>query len=532
MKRRAFLKLATSAPPLALGLPALAQDAPFDFVVVGAGSSGCVLANRLSADPRVRVLLLEAGPSGETDPQVLTPGRWVSLMGSAYDWGYRTEAEGGLGGRSILFPRGKLQGGSSAINAMAFIRGHRSSFDRWRELGNPGWGYEDVLPLFKRMERNDGGPSRYRGAEGELLVSRCLDPHDGHRAFLAAAGEAGFEQDAGFDFNGENPAGVAGFYQKNIREGRRHSAAAAFLVPVLDRKNLEVRSGAQALRLVLSGRRVKGVEFERNGVVQRVEASREVILCGGVVESPKLLMLSGIGPKDQLDALGIKVVSNLRGVGANLQDHLKVSIRYQGRTALPGSTVTAGLFTSSKAAPASKATPPDLQFYIGRGLDQPDRFVTLTVSNTRPTSRGSIGLRSSDPKAAPRISANYLSAPGDVETLVHGVRLCRSLAASKAYDALRAEEIDPGAAAVSDEDLRAFVRRVADTIYHPAGTCRMGPRNDPSAVVDSELRVRGVDGLRVADASIMPEVVSATTHAACVMIGEKAADLLRGEPRA
>jgi choline dehydrogenase len=531
MKRRDFIKAvgAGTAGTLVLNHRAepvsgtIAQN-EFDYVIVGAGSSGCVLANRLSADPSVRVLLLEAGGPVAGDASITTPGRWVSLMGSKYDWAYATEPEPGLQNRRIPFPRGKVHGGSSAINAMTFIRGHRLCFDRWRDLGNPGWGYDDVLPLFKRSEKNESGETEYRGGDGPLAVSYCLDPHASHKAFLAAAWQTGYKADARFDFNEPAPNNVAGYYQKNILDGKRHSVADAFLTPALPRKNLEVRSQTHAAKLIVEGRKAVGIEYVRDGKREQARASREVVLCGGVIDSPKLLMLSGIGPADQLRSHGIAVVADVPGVGRNFQDHLKLSIRWNGKTELPGSTVTAGMFTRSSQA--AIGTVPDLQFYVGRGTDTPDKFITITVSLVQAQSRGEVRLRSSDVGAPPIIRANYLQEQADVNALVRGVHLARWFGESEAYAPLRADEILPGAAMKSDADLATFVRRDADTIYHGAGTCKMGPANDPAAVVDASLRVRGVEGLRVADASIMPEVVNATTNAACVMIGEKAADLI------
>jgi choline dehydrogenase len=526
MRRREFLKAAGLAP-LAGRCAAVHTQAPAesDFVIVGAGSAGCVLAYRLTSNPSVRVTVIEAGSSGESDETVTTPGRWPSLIGSGFDWGYRTEASAAMANRAVPFPRGKAHGGSSAINAMAFVRGDRRCFDRWRELGNTGWGYDEVLPLFKRLEKNETGASEFRGGDGPLAVSGCYDPHAVHRAFLTAAFSTGYKSDARFDFNGPIPQGVAGFLQKNILDDKRHSAAAAFLAPALQRPNLVLESRATATRVIVEGGRAVGVEFVRDGQRRSVRATREVILCGGVINSPQLLMLSGVGPADHLRAIGIQVTANLAGVGGNLQDHLKLSVRWEGKTELPGSTVTAGLFTHSNPVDAARV-PADLQFYIGRGLETPDRFVTITASLTRPLSRGEVRLRSADPLTAPLIRPNYLQEEADVRALVRGVHLARFFAEQAVYEPLRGEELEPGAAAKSDADLAAFVRRTADTIYHPAGTCRMGPDNDPAAVVDPALRVRGVQGLRVADASIMPEVVNATTHAACVMIGEKAADLL------
>jgi len=533
-RRREFLKAALTMVPLAGGPTNLRASNPrasnpraeSDYLIVGAGSSGCALAYRLSEDPAVRVTLIEAGVSGEADPAITNPGTWPALLGSTYDWGYRTEPASGMGDRRLAFPRGKAHGGSSAINAMTFIRGDRRCFDRWRDLGNPGWGYDDVLPLFKRLERNETGASEYRGGDGPLAVSGCYDPHASHRAFLTAAVHAGYQSDARFDFNRPIPQGWAGYVQKNILDGRRHSAAAAFLVPAMARPNVEIRSRAHATRLLIEGTRVVGIEFLQDGRPQQLRAAREVIVSAGVIDSPALLMRSGIGPADHLKSHGIVVVADVPGVGGHLQDHLKLSVRWQGKTELPGSSVTAGLFTHSSALEAS-TVPADLQFYVGRGLDQPDPFVTITVSLTRPHSRGHVRLGSADPLAAPVITANYLQEAADVRALARGVQIARFIVEQAVYEPLRGEELEPGKATTSDSDLERFVRRAADTIYHGAGTCRMGPGSEPMAVVDPALRVRGVEGLRVADASIMPEVVNATTHAACVMIGEKAAALLK-----
>ena len=407
-----------------------------------------------------------------------TPGRWVSLLGSPFDWAFRTEPMAGMDNRALAFPRGKALGGSSAINAMTFIRGDRRCFDRWRDLGNPGWGYDDVLPLFKRLEKNETGASEYRGADGPLAVSGCYDPHAAHRAFLTAAVHTGYQADARFDFNRPIPQGVAGYYQKNILDGQRHSAAAAFLVPALGRPNLTVRSGVVATKLLVEGTRAAGVEYLRDG--QRESRS------GGarsdplrrrhrVAEAADALGHRSSRPSPRL--MAIAVVADVPGVGGNFQDHLKLSVRWQGKTELPGSTVTAGLFTHSNPIEAS-TLPADLQFYVGRGIEQPDRFVTITASLVRPKSRGEVRLRSADPQDPPILRGNYLQEGADVQALVRGVHLARWFASVSVYDPIRGDEVEPGAAAKADADLERFVRRAADTIYHSAGTCRMGPASE------------------------------------------------------
>lgn len=481
-----------------------------DLIIVGAGSSGCVVANRLSADPAVRVVVLEAGPRVDGDPAVTTPGRWVSLMGSQYDWGYATGPEPGLAGRSIAAPRGRVVGGSSGINAMAYVRGSRRALDAWRDRGNTGWGSDDLRPLFERAER-------------EVAVTACRDPHAGHEAFLAAAAGQGFRVDREHDFNGPEPSGVAGFYRKNIRDGRRHSSAAAFLEPVLGRKNLELHAGAQTTRLIIEGGRCVGVEYLSEGRRETLRAARGVILCAGAVESPRLLMLSGVGAADALRAHGIPIVVDLPGVGEQLQDHLKLSIRWHGVAPLPGSTVSAGLFTASRRSPH-----PDLQFYVGRGAADPDPFVTITVSHVCPASRGRVALRSADPLAAPAISCGYLAVQADADALVDGVRMAMSLLESRAYAGLRRSRAEPASPLSSDRDIEQFARLKAESVYHLSGSCRMGPSPAGGDVVDDRLRVYGVEGLMVADASIMPVIVDAPTHAVCLVIGERCAAAATG----
>jgi choline dehydrogenase len=523
--RRRFLHESALLLGIAALTPAAArrQDVDrFDVIVVGAGAAGCLLANRLSADPHTRVLLVEAG-GPDAHPLIPVPGKWTTLLGTELDWNYETEPEPALNGRAIRWPRGRTLGGSTAINAMAYVRGHRSCFDAWAQEAGAAWSYQAALPYFRRLEDNSRGASDYLGARGPLAVSDTTDPHAGHAAFLEAASELGFGARPDWDFNGARQENGAGFYQKNIRKGRRHSAADAFLRPVASRPNLAVWSNTRALRLMLDGRRAVALEAAREGRTVRAQASREIVLAAGVIGTPKLLMLSGIGPADELRRLGIPAHADVPGVGRNLQDHPRVSMRWAARKPLPGSSVSAGLFTYSRRG--SGARPPDIQFYVGRGLDTVEPFVTLTVAMTQPQSRGRVVIQSADPTTAPDIHANYYGESADLDAMVDAVRLAQSLAGTRAYDGLRGSPADPAPAGRSDRELRAFVRAVSDTIFHPVGTCRMGTTGD--SVVDPSLRVRGVDGLRVADASVMPTVVNSQTLAATLLIAERAAELIR-----
>ena len=493
--------------------------AEFDYIIVGAGASGCVLAERLSARRDLRVLIIEAG-SADAGPAVRAPGKWTTLLGGPLDWGYLTEPGPAIDGRQVPWPMGKSYGGSTAINAMAHVRGHQLCFDEWaRDLGR-AWSYTAVLPYFRQMEDNSRGASDYHGRGGPLAVSDTTDPHAGHLAFLEAARLRGFGADPGWDFNGSQQENGAGFYQKTIRHGRRVSVADAYLRVALARPNLTAWADTQVRRVVISAGRATGIECARGGGLVQARATRGVILAAGVVESPKLLMLSGVGPAAELRRHGIDVVADRPGVGANLHDHPRVSVRWAGRTVLPGSSVSAGLLTFSGRE--SGVRPPDIQFYVGRGIDTPDDSVTLTVALSVVESRGSIALRSADPAAPPRIQPNYFAESSDLEAMTDGVELALALGESRPYDALRGALLAPAAGARSRADLRAFIRASSATMFHPVGTCRMGP--DAESVVDPEFRVRGVDRLWVADASAIPTVVNAQVQAAVMLIGYLAAE--------
>lgn len=520
---------------LGLSVPGAAQEPrTFDYVVVGAGAAGSVVASRLSENPEVTVLVLEAG-GADTDPRIHRPSAYRELPGSELDWGYKTEEEPHLGGRRIAWPRGKVWGGSGSIAAMVYVRGHPRDFEKWEAMGNPGWGWDHVLPWFRKAENHERGPSALHGTGGPQNVAdpRWVPPLS--LAFLEAAVQAGLRRHD--DFNGEAQDG-ASLYALNQRNGERHSAAAAYLRPVLHRGNLTVLSHALATRVLVVDGRASGVAYLQDGQQREARATHEVILCAGTIGSPQLLMLSGIGPAGHLRSLGIPVVRDLPGVGENLQDHPRAAITYESRKELGFATAadreraardysrdrTGPLSSSGVGAGAfvrtsAEQTMPDVQIIP---VANPDANAwSLHVALMRPKSRGSLRLRSREPGAPPLIRANYLSEERDLDVLVLGLGVARRLAAQDALAEYRGRELSPRAG----DDLRRFVRENATTFFHPVGTCRMGP--EPLAVVDPELRVHGVSGLRVVDASVMPALVGGATHAATVMIAEKGADLVK-----
>jgi choline dehydrogenase len=523
----------------------------YDYIIIGAGSAGCVLANRLSARPDARVLLLEAGPR-DWHPFIHMPAGISKLVGQkGVNWDYNTEPESALGGRRLWWPRGKVLGGSSSINAMCYIRGHARDYDEWSEAGASGWDWQAVLPYFRRSEGNRRGANAFHGAEGPLAVSDLRYTNPLSAVFLQAAAEAGHH--ANPDFNGAEQEGV-GYYQVTQRNGARCSSAAAYLTPIRERRNLTVITGARVNRVLIEQGRATGVVYTVGGKAYCHGAAREVLLCGGALNSPQLLMLSGVGPADHLREHGIEVVVDAPGVGSNLQDHLdvctlhrslkpvtydrisdlSVAWNYYVHRGGPGTSniAEAGGFLRSRHARDDR---PDLQLhFVPALLDDHGRHrlagdgYTVHACGLRPKSRGHLRLASANPGDKVRIHANYLSDTDgeDLKILLEGLRISRAILSQPAFAPFRGEEIFPGSRLQDDNTLVDFIRRKAETIYHPVGTCRMG--RDAGAVVDPELRVRGVEALRVVDASVMPTLIGGNTNAPTVMIAERAADLILG----
>lgn len=526
----------------------------FDYIVVGAGSAGCALAARLVEKGAGSVLLLEAGPADKNMWIHIPIGYGKTMFDSRNNWQFYSEPEPELNGRKIYQPRGKTLGGSSSINGLVYIRGQAEDFDEWAKLGNTGWAWKDVLPLFKRSERNERGNSEYHGGDGCLGVSNIRGKHELVEAFIQAGQENGIPRID--DFNGEKQEGV-GYFQLTTRNGLRCSSAKGYLRPLRGNSSLKVETEAQATSLVFEGKRAVGVRYTQRGKAIEVRAAKEVILSAGAFQSPQLLMLSGVGHEDELKQHGIPVRHHLPEVGKNLQDHLQVRLIYKctkpittndqlrtlwGRAAIGlrwifrrEGPVAAGIQLGAMFARARPdAARPDVQFHFGTisadmAAGKPHDFSGFTISmcQLRPKSRGTVSLKSSDPFMPPSIRLNFFSEQYDRETMVAGLKLTRRLTESSALKAYIAEEYRPGPAMQTEEDMVRFVREQGTTIFHPVGTCRMG--GDAGSVVDPSLKVRGVEGLRVADASIMPLLLSGNTNAGAIMIGEKAADLILQE---
>ncbi len=532
-------------------------DANYDYIIAGAGSAGCVLANRLSADPSKRVLLLEAGGK-DWYPWIHVPvGYFKTLHNPLTDWSYKTEPDPGLNGRSIDWPRGKTLGGSSSINGLLYIRGQHQDYDHWRQLGNAGWSFEDVLPYFKRSEDQQNGADAFHGAGGGLSVQNMRAKRDICEALIGAAEELGVPRNA--DFNGAEQEG-AGYFQQTARNGFRCSTARAFLNPVKDRPNLDIVTHALVEKVLLKGAKAAGIAISVKGTPRQygLKSGGELILSAGAIGSPQILQLSGIGPGNLLQGLGIPVVKELPGVGANLQDHLQIRTVYEVNVptlneeinSLFRRMVIGAQYVLTRTGPMSMgasqvcifarsnpdAETPDIQYHFQPlsadkpGIEMhPFPGVTLSVCQLRPESRGRIEIKSPDPKTYPAIFPNYLSAERDCRTAIDSLKFTRRLVETEALKPFIVREYLPGPAVQSDDELLASARNIAQTIYHPTSTCKMG--SDASAVVDERLRVHGLDNLRVADASIMPTITSGNTNAPTIMIAEKASDMILTDSR-
>jgi choline dehydrogenase len=529
----------------------------YDYIVVGAGSAGCVLANRLSADGRNRVLLLEAGPKDNYLWIHIPIGYGKTMFHQVYNWGFYTEPEPNMHGRQIYWPRGRGLGGSSSINGLISIRGQSDDYDHWAQLGNPGWDWKSVLPYFIKSEHNSRGASVTHGDDGPLWSSDIVEKHELMEAIIRGAEELGVRRTD--DFNSGHQEGV-GYYQLFTHNGWRISAAAAYLKPARSRKNLHIETNAHATGLIMEGRKAIGVRYRQNGAVRAAKASREVILSAGSLQSPQLLQLSGIGPAELLRRNGIEIVHELKGVGQNLQDHLQFRLMYRvskpittnddlrswfgqariglqwllkGTGPLGIGINQGGLFT--RILPGSKT--PDIQFHFGTlsadhagGKPHPWPGCTFSVCQLRPESRGSVEIKSADPMEPPAMRPNYLSTETDRHCAIEAIKYARRLASTKALKPYLVSEYKPGAGVQTDGEILEFARENGATIFHPVGTCKMG--SDPMAVTDARLRVRGAAGLRVVDCSIMPTLISGNTHAPAVMIAEKGSDMILEDAKA
>lgn len=529
----------------------------FDYIVVGAGTAGCLIANRLSENPDNRVLLLEAGQKDTYHWIHIPVGYFKTMHNPKTDWCYTTDPDPGLVGRSIKWPRGKVLGGSSSINGMLYLRGQAEDYDSWAALGNEGWSWNDVLPFFKRHENQERGADELHGTGGEVDISNIRVTRDICDAYIEAAQEIGIP--ANNDFNGPSQEG-AGYFQLFSRNGRRCSSAVAFLRPAENRPNLEIRTGALAHRILFENKRASGVEYSVGNNTMVANCDAEVVLATGAIGSPQILQLSGVGPGSLLTEKGIDVVADSKGVGGNLHDHLQIRAQYKSTRPTLNNEVNNPLrkmligleYIFKRSGPMSmgasqlgifcKSDPtldrPDIQFHIqplsadspGEGLHRYAAF-TSSVCQLRPESRGTINIKSNDPRDYPSIEPNYLATELDKRVAVAGMKISRQLVETSKLSPFVEEEMRPGKSITSDDELLDHARRTAETIYHPVGTCKMGPDDDQESVVDARLRVRGIQGVRVADASIMPIISSGNTAAPAFMIGEKAAQMILEDAR-
>jgi choline dehydrogenase len=525
-----------------------------DFVIVGAGSAGCVLANRLSADPTVQVTLLEAGGPDSSFLYRMPAGFFALMKSGQGNWNYESVPQPGLNGRTMYFPRGKVLGGSSSINGLVVSRGNAGDYDHWAALGNEGWSYQDCLPYFKRLESYPAGNPDYRGHSGPIAVTRtpmaAMNPCS--RAWIEGGIAAGHPFNE--DVNERDPLGMAQM-QGNYADGVRHSASSRYLKPVMDRPNLRVITGALVQRLIMDGTRAVGIEYLHRGRSETLRVNRELILSGGVINSPQILQLSGIGHPDDIRPHGITLRHALPGVGRNMRDHISVAVKQRSTQAnsllgslkplamvralgqyllfRSGPTAVGGLEAWAHLKSKPDLAYPDLQIYTvplmyndhGRDVIQEEGYMAV-MNGSQPRSAGTVRISSADPTQAPAIDPQYFSDPEDLRVLREGMRLSREIFAQKPYDGFRGTEYAPGSKVTSDADLDAYIRNTANTLYHPVGTCKMGA--DDNAVVDTQLRVRGIAGLRVVDASVMPHIISGNTNFPTMMIAERAAEMILG----